>query len=208
VPYGENGSQLRSLLARGKPAGRLERTHRRIHSFISFRDSRDRRLTRKTFIRCNGRDRVDREIMAAREELSAGGAASIPNASEIVSRRDRNYPSQSLVGNISVGWHAKTRTKVRLPIDGWMEKCILIPISGYRMHLPSYAPCGAAAGDWPSVVADRAIGTSSTWKYLFVGVGFNHSPRSWLTIENEKRILENIIPIRPYYSNWHHHVAL
>lgn len=158
--------QLSTSLAsyEGKASGASRRayTHQRtstdIYSSTSFRDSRDRRPTRETFIRHNGRDRTRSNrsrITAVRRELSAGGAASTPNAGEIVSRRDRNYPS--LVGNISTEWHAKTRTDVRLPMDG--RKAWKILISEYRMHLSSYALCGAAAGDCRSVMAVRAIGT-------------------------------------------------
>lgn len=58
-------------------------------------------------------DRADRELRWHEESYRPA----VPSASEIVSRRDRNYPSQSLVGNISAGWHAKTRADVRLPTD-------------------------------------------------------------------------------------------
>jgi hypothetical protein len=102
-----------------------------------------------TFIRRNGRDRADRELRHWASYQPAARRRSRTRA-KIVSRRDRNYPSQSLVGNISAGWHVKTRTDVRLPnrLNGWrMAREILI--SRYRMHLSSYASyaAAAAAGD-------------------------------------------------------------
>lgn len=156
-----------------------------IYSFTSFRDSRDRRPTRETFIRRNGRDRTRSRwsrITAAQKELSAGNTASIPNASEIVSRRDRNYPSQSLVGNISDGWHAKTRTDVHLPTNGWMEKGTEDTDLGI-----SYAPflvCTVwCCRRWLPIRRGRSGNRySSTWRYLFTGVSFNHLPCSWLTL--------------------------
>lgn len=196
---------LTSLTTReGKASGTSRRAHTSTsadrRSFISFHDSRDRRPARETFIRRNGRDRTRSSrsrITAARGELSAGGAASIPNASEIVSRRDRNYLSQSLVGNISAGWHAKTRTDVYRPMNGWRGAQEIL-ISGYRMHLSSYAPRGAAAGDCRSFVSGRAIGTLQrgdtyllAWALItLLAVGYH-----WDQEYYPDRY------IRPYYSN-------
>lgn len=97
------------------------------------------------------RDRADRELRRYGESYQLRWCGvDLKREREIVSRRDRNYPSQSLVGNISAGWHAKTLTDVYRPTDG-RRRAQEIPISGYRMHLSPYAPRGAAAGEsWPA----------------------------------------------------------
>lgn len=163
----------------------------------------------ETFIWRNGHDQTrssQSRITAVRGELSAGSAPSIQNASEIISQRDRNYPSQSLVGNISAGWHTKTRTDVRLPTNGWdgeghgryWSRDIVCTFP--RMHrvvLPQ-----VTVG--PSWTAGQSA-LSSTWRYLFVGMGFNHPPCSWLSLRTR------IYPDRyigPYYRNYSYHVAM
>jgi len=208
VPCEENDFQLYLLFAREKPAGRLkEHTYQRVcgYSFILFYIVSRFARSSISAIHLSGvmgdqtRSSQSR-ITAVRGKLSAGSAALIQNASEIVSQRDRNYPSQSLVGNISAGWHTRKRALMcvyRLDGEGHERYW-----SRYRMHLSSYAPSSAAAGDCRSVVDSRAYNRHSlqrgdtyllAWALItLLAVGYH-----W-----EREYTDRYIA--PYYRNYNH----
>lgn len=156
------------------------------HALIVFviRDRRARHLSRCVM----GIDRTPIENYGRHDDH-------VECAREIVSRRDRNYPSQSLVGNISAGWHAKTRTDVRTPSYGWTDgRCLSRNIS--------YAPffLRTATRLLPQVTAasgPSAIGALRHWDtYLPARVLIALLAVSSLLLGNEN-ILSRSIYARP-----------
>lgn len=122
------------------------------------------------------------------------------SAREIVSRRDRNYPSQSLVGNISAEWHAKTRhwRAVRWTDGRTDGRCLS---RAYISYAPFFlrASCDAVARcrRWSSRCGPSAIGGSSTRGYLFASARdlIALLAIDWLLLGNE-----NAIPIETCVS--------
>lgn len=120
-------SGVRVSLLTGGPA-HFSNAERRIASICTtasyrFRDSWSRGA-RDIYPGVMGIDRT------RRSKITGDTIADRVNcAREIVSRRDRNYPSRSLVGNISAGWHAHWHTDaVRWTEDAYLGIYIYIYI--------------------------------------------------------------------------------